>query len=156
MGREIRKVPKDWKHPFDEARGRARPLRDGAGFHGRAQRWLADCAKWEAGERPDYTGDDAPRYFWDWDGPPPSAEDYMLIDVPDEQRTHFMLYETTSEGTPCHDCPAFETIEELCEWAAVHATTFASFTATKDEWRKMLDANFVHATSPDMLGLLFL
>lgn len=156
MGREIRKVPKDWQHPIDERRGRAKPLRDGADFHKRAQRWLADCAKWETGERPDYAGDDAPRYFWDWDGPPPSEEDYMLIDVPEEQRTHFMLYETTSEGTPHHDCPVFATIEELCEWAAIHASTFATLTATAEEWRRMLDANFVCATSPNAPGVLFL
>lgn len=156
MGREVRKVPKDWKHPIDDATGRARPLYDGRDFHEKAQRWLQECAKWEAGERPEYASADAPRYFWDWDGPPPSIEDHMLVDVPDEQRTHFMLYETTSEGTPCKGSPAFETLDELCEWAATHATTFASFTATKEEWRKMLDANFVHAIDPANPGLLFI
>lgn len=114
MGREVRKVPKDWIHPTDHNTGRAKPMHDGRGFHKRAQSWLDGCAKWERGERPEYAGPDAPRYYWDYEGPPPSIEDYMLVDVPDEQRTHFMLYETTTEGTPVHSCPAFATLDQLC------------------------------------------
>lgn len=53
----------------------------------------------------------------------------------------FQLWETTSEGSPTS--PVFSTIEELCAWAADNATTFGSFKASADEWRKMLDADFV-------------
>ena len=56
----------------------------------------------------------------------------------------FQLWETTTEGSPVS--PVFKTIEELCEWCAVNATTFASFKATKEEWRQMLDDGFVHKT----------
>lgn len=54
----------------------------------------------------------------------------------------FQLWETTSEGSPVS--PVFATIEALCDWCAANATTFGSFKASADEWRKMLDENFVH------------
>ena len=140
MGREIRKVPPGWQHPPSDGTrgGRYKPLHYGAGgrFETRARAWLAGCAKWEAGERPDYAGDDAPLFYWDWEGAPPSQEDYMLVGVPDSECTHFMLYESTTEGTP--QSPAFATLEEVAEYAAEHATTFASFKATKEEWLRML------------------
>lgn len=53
----------------------------------------------------------------------------------------WQLWETTSEGSP--QSPVFATFEELCEWCAENATTFASFKATKEEWMKMLDDDFV-------------
>lgn len=55
----------------------------------------------------------------------------------------YQLWEDCSEGSPVS--PVFATIEDLCAWAEDHATTFASYKATKDEWRKMLDNDFVHA-----------
>jgi hypothetical protein len=53
----------------------------------------------------------------------------------------FQLWETTSEGSPVS--PVFTTIEELCAWCADHATTFGRERATAEQWRKMLDADFV-------------
>jgi len=54
----------------------------------------------------------------------------------------YQLWETTSEGSPIS--PVFSTFEELCEWCADNASTFASFKATKEEWMKMLDDGFVY------------
>lgn len=53
----------------------------------------------------------------------------------------YQLWETTSEGSP--QSPVFETIEELCQWAEKNATTFASSRTTAENWRRMLDADFV-------------
>lgn len=53
----------------------------------------------------------------------------------------FQLWETTSEGSPVS--PVFASLDELCEWCAENATTFAERRASAAEWRKMLDANFV-------------
>lgn len=53
----------------------------------------------------------------------------------------FQLWETTSEGSPTS--PVFATMQELCDWCADNATTFASFKASAIEWRRMLDADFV-------------
>lgn len=157
MGREIRMVPPDWQHPPSDGLrgGRYKPLYYGAGgrFEQRAEEWLAACAKWQAGERPDYAGDDAPKYYWDWDGNPPSVEDYMLVGVPDEQCTHFMLYESTSEGTPLS--PAFATLDELCTYAAEHCSTFANFKTSKDNWMRMLSPGGLVTTqiAPNMIAL---
>ncbi len=54
----------------------------------------------------------------------------------------FQLWETTTEGSP--SSPVFKTFEELCEWCADNASTFASYTATKEEWMQMLDSDNVY------------
>lgn len=53
----------------------------------------------------------------------------------------YQLWETTSEGSP--SSPVFATLDELCEWCEDNATTFGSFKATKEEWKKMLDDDHV-------------
>lgn len=54
----------------------------------------------------------------------------------------YQLWEICSDGSP--QSPVFSSIEELCTWAADHATTFASFKATAEEWRNMLDDDCVY------------
>ena len=54
----------------------------------------------------------------------------------------YQLWETTSEGSP--SSPVFATLDELCKWCETNATTFADNKATKEEWKKMLDDNFVY------------
>ena len=61
----------------------------------------------------------------------------------------FQLWSTTNEGEPTS--PVFKTLEALCEWCAVNATTFDDFRATKEEWMKMLDANFVYHQQGNMI-----
>jgi hypothetical protein len=53
----------------------------------------------------------------------------------------FQLWETTSEGSPVS--PVFKTLDELCEWCEDGASTFGSQRTTKEQWKKMLDDNFV-------------
>jgi hypothetical protein len=53
----------------------------------------------------------------------------------------FQLWENISEGSP--QSPVFATLDELCEWATNHATTFASYTASAEEWKRMLSDNMV-------------
>lgn len=60
----------------------------------------------------------------------------------------YQLWETTSEGSP--SSPVFTSIEELCAWCADNATTFGSSKASADEWRTMLDQDFVHHTTGNM------
>ena len=54
----------------------------------------------------------------------------------------FQLWNTTGEGAPMS--PVFKTFEELCVWCEANATTFADYYATKEEWAKMLDEDFVY------------
>lgn len=57
----------------------------------------------------------------------------------------YQLWENTSEGSS--SSPVFETLDELCKWCADNATTFGKKTASKEEWRQMLDDDFVHGKS---------
>ena len=68
----------------------------------------------------------------DYFGEAPNKNDYMP-DWPDEQRTHYMMYENTSEGTPIS--PAFATPEELARWLVDNkASAFADQTASYEAW----------------------
>jgi len=51
------------------------------------------------------------------------------------------LWETTTEGSPAS--PVFETLDALCEWCEENATIFANIKAAKEEWKQMLDNEFV-------------
>lgn len=53
----------------------------------------------------------------------------------------YQLWETTSEGSPVS--PVFKTLDELCEWCQDNATTLADFKASKEEWKQMLEKDFV-------------
>lgn len=61
----------------------------------------------------------------------------------------YQLWETTSEGSP--QSPVFATLDELCAWCEVNATTFASFKATKEKWREMLEGDNVHHQQGNMI-----
>jgi hypothetical protein len=83
-------------------------------FAAAAAEWKDELAKWEAGERPSYYGDDhAPDLqFWEYEGPPPEREYYRPWE--DSEATWYQVWETVTEGTPV--TPAFETKEELIEY----------------------------------------
>jgi hypothetical protein len=65
----------------------------------------------------------------------PDKDDYMP-DWPAEQRTHLMMYEDTSEGTPIS--PAFATPEELARWLAdTNASAFGREGASYEAWLRI-------------------
>lgn len=140
MGREVRRVPADWQHPtiehFNIIKGtnetRHQPMFDRP-FAPAMREWIAEWEAWERGERPDYaSAEGAAMKFWEYSGPPPDPE-YYRPDWPDAERTHLMMYEDTSEGTPIS--PAFATPEELARWLADNgASAFASNTASYEAW----------------------
>jgi hypothetical protein len=138
MSREVRKVPKDWQHPKSED-GKFIPLFDGKALRRLQEEWDIHEAKWKEGLRDDWRGewkaregDEKSMSFEEWFGPRPSPENYMP-DWPDEERTHLMMYESTSEGTPIS--PAFETPEELARWLTDNdAFVFEHWTTTYEQW----------------------
>lgn len=157
MGREVRMVPADWNHPTydwnhpyvsDEGRsylvGRHIALYR-ENYEDALAEWKEGKEQWKNGFQPSYSskGDkyepksDYQTYSWkEYAGPKPKPEDYMP-NWPVEERTHYMMYETTSEGTPIS--PAFATPEELAYWLSkTGASTFADYTATYDQWFKMI------------------
>lgn len=143
MGREVRRLPADWQHPKD-AFGRLIPLYGGS-FSKAAAEWDEEASQWERGFTLDYAKWPSERAykpkegsaleyasFTDWSGERPVEADFMP-DWPEDQRTHLMMYEDTSEGTPLS--PAFETPEELALWLADNgASSFGHDTATYEQW----------------------
>lgn len=147
-------------------RDRFRPMLDES--HADAvERWLhEDLPEWVAGERlwrlegrvsthrgietiaevvaraEEYRRPKIPTYQW-WAGECPQfpdPSDYMP-QWPDEQRTHYMMYEDTSEGTPIS--PAFETPEELARWLVDNeASAFAGQTASYEAWLRVAKGGF--------------
>ncbi len=142
--REVRRVPADWQHPKEwrwDHRGnrveRYKPLFPGEDYQRRVDEWDEECAKWKAGWRPDYctTAEGRAMTYEQYSGQRPHRDDYMP-DWPAERRTHLMMYEDTSEGTPIS--PAFETPEELARWLADNnASAFGSSTASYEAWLRV-------------------
>lgn len=126
MGREIRRVPADWKHPTtkcahspwkggcDQAlanNGQCfQPLYDET-FATAMTEWCESWQRWERGEDPDRKDHDMP--YWEWAGDPPNPL-YYRPSWPAESATHYQIYETVSEGTPVS--PVFESLTALVEW----------------------------------------
>lgn len=131
MGREVRKVPHDWQHP--QERGRFKPLCQPAEPIADMQRhWEDEAALCD----PTLCGSS----FSDWDGDRPDPADYMPFWL-ETEATHFQMYETTSEGTPIS--PVVESPEKLARWLAdTGACSWASYTATYDQWLRVCNGGF--------------
>lgn len=136
MGREVRRVPKDWVHPMkptERYRNGAlvtvddhQPMYD-EDFETAMDSWYADFKLYVPQEH-----DNEP--YWEYNGPPPDPK-YYRPKWTDAERTHLMMYEDTTEGTPIS--PAFETAEELARWLTDNgASAFGSMTATYEQWLK--------------------
>src|SRR3990167_4438568 len=120
MGREVRRVPADWQHPKDEHTGRYKPLFEGDRYEPRRKDLEENLAA------------DGLKAAIDWCGNPPDINDYMP-NWPESEKTHLMMYEDTSEGTPIS--PAFATPEELARWLTDNkASAFCGMTATYEQW----------------------
>lgn len=65
----------------------------------------------------------------------------MLVGVPKEERTHYMMFEDTSEGTPIS--PAFATKEELVNYLVKHKVSYFGYDpAPRDVWERVVDGGF--------------
>lgn len=144
MGRELKRVPLDFDYPLNEV------------WYGYFMNYISHChsnerercerckhmARIKGVPITSYGCPDYDKYFSEIDNKlkelcePPKGDGYQL-------------WETTSEGSPVS--PVFETLDALCEWCENNATTFGSFRATKEEWKQMLDCDFVHARQGNMV-----
>lgn len=120
MGREVRRVPATWEHPKD-ARGRFIPMHQHFSYNeeeiaeGLRDGWL--------------------------ENKPPHYGVAVMPDWPEAERTHWQMYETTSEGTPIS--PVMPTPEALARWLDENkASAFADFTATYDQWLAMIECGW--------------
>lgn len=117
MGREIRMVPPNYKHP-ETIRSYGdtgfQPMFNKT-FASAVKEWKENFKRWEAGERPSYytKEEGEPELeFWEYDGGPPQREYYRSWE--DEEGTWYQVWETVTEGTPV--TPPFATKEELVEY----------------------------------------
>jgi hypothetical protein len=128
MGREVRRVAKNWEHPKNELTGRYKPLFPYSYYEESKEEFLTELVKnglqsaiYEYGSAPDIND-----YMPNWDN---------------SEATHYMMYETTSEGTPIS--PAFETPEEVARWLVDNnASAFADQTATYEAWLRVANGGF--------------
>lgn len=146
MGREVRRVPPNWQHPKRDG-GRYVPLY-GRSFAVDLENWDKANAKWEEGLVEDYANDGwkpkdaeyADMTYDEWAGSRPEESDYMP-DWPDSERTHYQMYEDTSEGTPIS--PVMETPEQLAKWLVDNnASAFAGQTASYEGWLRVCNGGF--------------
>lgn len=152
MSRKVRRVPANWEHPKNEE-GNFIPLLGGS-FKKRAAEWDEEAAQWAKGfyrlfgdkwkpKEPDKTGT-----FEEWDGPRPEEHGYMP-EWPEAARTHFQMYETTTEGTPIS--PVMETPEALARWLFDNeASACGSVGATYEQWLAMIKGS---GWAPDMVSM---
>jgi len=110
MGRELRRVPADWKHPRSPS-GEYFPLHDFS-YRTAVNEWTEEVTRWRA-DHP--LGTDAEQD--DWVGKAPNPIYYRPY-WPEESRTHFQVYETVSEGTPIS--PPLPSKEAVVEWLVTH------------------------------------
>lgn len=118
MGREVRMVPKNWKHPTD-GNGEFIPL----------QGDYCDAMKWYQENKHKYKSLEEPK-----------PEDHMPV-FETGTATHYMMYETCTEGTPIS--PAFATPEELAHWLADNnASAFGYQGAPYEAWLRTIHNGF--------------
>jgi len=156
MGREVRMVPANWQHPkaYNYRTGKTDyvPLYEGGfggGYSSLSKEWDEGWEKWQQGLRESYgkgpkwvpiEEEYKNRRYTDYSGQRPSPDDFMP-DWPNDQRTHLMMYEDTSEGTPIS--PAFDTPEKLARWLCDNeASSCGRTTASFDSWLGMINVGW--------------
>jgi hypothetical protein len=155
MGREVRRVSANWQHPKNG--DRYKPLY-GRSYSGAVAKWDEHNAKWNEGLRDDWNGgwkpldgEEEAETYADWDGDRPVEADYMP-DWPEAERTHYQMYEDTTEGTPIS--PVCETPEELARWLADNnASAFAGQCASYESWLRVCRGGYAPSAVMDAKGL---
>lgn len=152
MSRGVRKVPEHWQHPKNDG-GRFKALHD-ANFDDAAADWDKGQRDWSAGIHPDYADEENKLLSYsEWAGDRPKRDDYMPSWT-DAEKTHLMMYETTTEGTPIS--PAFKTPDELARWLFENnASAFGRSTASYEAWLRVAKGGYaVSAVYTPATGLI--
>ena len=114
MGREIRRVSKEWQHPRDVT-DHYRPLYDND-YESELANYQRRC--WDFENDVDGQRTRAAKHgsysLADWDGGPPSRDYYRQAWDDDNPATHYQIYETVTEGTPTS--PVFASLDEMFNW----------------------------------------
>ena len=149
MGREVRRVPADWKHP--EGKQGYVPIEEGD-FESDLKNWKEEYDKWNEGYMKDWdnkthkdvwvkrTGNALTDAYYEWFGKRPEKEDYMP-QWTEEEATHYQMYETVSEGTPIS--PVMASPEELARWLTDNdANASGRMTASYEGWLRVCKGGY--------------
>jgi len=133
MGREVRRVPANWQHPENDRDYQPMHDRD---YESAITEWIESHQLWLQGKHPsqlEYPAETAElKYFAQWDGNAPDIE-YYRPKWKNEERTHYQMYETCSEGTPIS--PVMADPKELAQWLADNnASFFGNNTTSAEHW----------------------
>lgn len=146
MSREVRLVPKDWTHPKN-ASGNFIALFDNYNSED-ADDWDEERELWNSKE---HDGFIEGCEFSEWAGDRPDPDDYLPI-WSAEEKTHLMMYETTTEGTPIS--PAFETPEELAKWLVDNdVSAFGRNKGTYEGWLRVAQGGFAPSMVASSKGI---
>lgn len=160
MGRELRKVPANWKHPEQPCThmrqcdysintpGMCFKSLYKGNYDEEASRWLKECIEWSQGKRSKYNKDATDKYYWDYAGNPPNREDYA--DYAGQPAIWFQVYQTVSEGYPV--TPPFETREELVKYLTTYGDSWDQRRGS-GPWSEAAAKNFVFESgwAPSMI-----
>lgn len=154
MGREVRRVTKNWEHPKRD-NGNYHPMFNE--YYGDVlSEWIENNKLWENGTHPDII--DNPKrkeeypFYSMWDGGCPDVEYYKTTKDKEEDLTHIQMYEDTSEGTPIS--PVFDNAEDLAHWLADNgASAWGSRMATYEQWLSTINRDFAPSMIMDNNGL---
>ena len=120
MSTEVRKVPADWDHPKKED-GSIQPMYD-IDYETALAQWLENHYLWLEGKHryqmADPNGTKDYKYYAEYVKDAPQVAFYRPKWT-DEERTHYQLYETITEGTPV--TPPFQTIDALEKFIKDHS-----------------------------------
>lgn len=137
MGREVRKVPANWQHPKKE-NGDYQPMNNYS-YEETFNEWLEERNEFK--EQNNGWKDKDGNAFEDLYGKAPVSR-YYMPDWNEEEKTHFMMYENISEGTPIS--PAFATEEELARWLADNKANAGYYSnATYEQWLSAIKRGYV-------------
>lgn len=145
--REARRVPADWQHPKDSA-GDYIPLLSGAEYKKWADQWDEENEQWSRGmyrtaDKEWATIASSPTVsacagmtYAEWAGDRPIYDMFMPV-WRDDECTHWMMYDTTTLGTPIS--PAFATAEQLAHWLEDNRVSFfGNRPADFDDWMEQI------------------
>ncbi len=150
MGREVRRVPKDWAHPAGACLLENYTERLAEWDEGNRQWNLGFRDDWDGGWKP-LDGTEKSSSYEEWSGTRPEESDYMP-EWPEEERTHLMMYETCSEGTPIS--PAFNNPEDLARWLVNnHASAFGDRRASYEGWLRVAKGGYACSAVSSGAGL---
>jgi|TARA_B110000196_G_C21152110_1_gene670442 hypothetical protein len=138
LHRELRRVPACWVHPKDKS-GQLIPLFQDLQLKQSQDKWDRHNKLWSDGFYEDITGRPVPltdiqreHGYSEWVGERPREEGYMPT-WDEGERTHYQLYETTTEGTPIS--PVMRSLKELAEWLGKKkVNAYANLPLTEADW----------------------